>query len=67
MAATRKITNRAFSVLLIAAMVVCGMGVYLVRYIEDGKDWALYFSRENSGSTGQLTDRNGIILASRLL
>ena len=37
MAATRKITNRAFSVLLIAAMVVCGMGVYLVRYIEDGK------------------------------
>ena len=49
--------------LLIAAMVVCGMGVYLVRYIEDGKDWALYFSRENSGATGQLTDRNGIILA----
>ena len=40
-------------------MVVCGMGVYLTRYIEHGKDWALYFSRENSGATGQLTDFSG--------
>ena len=49
--------------LLLAALVVCGMGVYLVRYVEHGKDWALYFSRANSGATGQLTDRNGIVLA----
>ena len=49
--------------LLIAALVVCGMGVYLTRYIEHGKDWALYFSRANSGSTGHIVDRNGITLA----
>lgn len=49
--------------LLLAALVICGMGVYLVRYVEHGKDWALYFSRANSGATGQLTDRNGIVLA----
>ena len=49
--------------LLIAALVVCGMGVYLTRYVEDGRRWALYFSRENSGASGQITDRNGIILA----
>ena len=59
----RKITNRAFSVLLIAVLVVCGMIVYLTRYIDHGKEWALYFSRANSGSTGQIVDRNGITLA----
>ena len=30
----RKITNRAFSLLLIAALVICGMGVYLMNYID---------------------------------
>ena len=45
----RKITNRAFSLLLIAALVICGMGLYLVEYVDRGQDWALYFSRVNSG------------------
>lgn len=63
MAATRKITNRAFSVLLIAALVVFGMSVYLTRYIAHGEEWALYFSRANSGATGHIVDRNGITLA----
>ena len=63
MAATKKITNRAFSVLLIAALVICGMAVYVMRYVDHGKEWALYFSRANSGSTGQIVDRNGITLA----
>ncbi len=49
--------------LLIAALVVCGMGLYVVRYIEHGADWALYFSNSNLGSTGHITDRNGIVLA----
>lgn len=60
----RKITNRAFSLLLIAALVVCGMGFYLVEYVDRGQDWALYFSRVNSGSSGLLLDRNGQMLAS---
>lgn len=60
----KKITNRAFSVVLIAALVIVGLTVYVLRYIDSGEDWALYFSRANSGSTGELTDRNGVMLAS---
>ena len=60
----RKITNRAFCVLLIAAGVIFGMIVYVLNYIDHGQDWALYFSRSNSGSTGMLLDRSGIVLAS---
>ena len=39
------------------------MSVYVLRYIDHGEDWALYFSRANTGSTGHLVDRNGITLA----
>ena len=60
----KKINRRAFSVLLIALAVIFGLGVYILRYIDHGQDWALYFSRANSGSTGELTDRNGVLLAS---
>lgn len=59
----KKLTGRAFCVLLIAALVVFGMGVYLMRYIDRGADWALYFSRANSGSSGVLVDRSGEMLA----
>ncbi|MBQ2961251.1 MAG: penicillin-binding protein [Oscillospiraceae bacterium] len=59
----KKITNRALSVLLIAALVIFGMGAYIINYIDHGKEWALYFSRSNSDSTGHLVDRNGIVLA----
>lgn len=60
----KKITRRAVSVLLLAAMVICGMVVYVLRYVDHGQDWALYFSRLNSGSRGELLDRNGVLLAS---
>lgn len=59
----KKITRRAFCVLLIAAMVMFGMGMYLVRYVEHGQEWAMYFSRANSGSSGALLDREGVTLA----
>ena len=59
----RKITNRAFSLLLIAALVIGGMGLYLLEYIDRGESWAKYFSRVNSGSSGVLLDRNGQVLA----
>ena len=49
--------------LLLAALVICGMAVYVMRYVDHGKEWALYFSRANSGSVGQIIDRNGITLA----
>ena len=59
----KKITTRAVSVLLIAALVIVGLTVYVLRYIDEGRDWALYFSRANSGSTGEILDRNGVSLA----
>ena len=59
----KKITNRAVSVLLLAALIIAGLVLYTLRYIDDGRDWALAFSRANSGSSGSLTDRNGVLLA----
>lgn len=59
----KKIRRRAISVLIIAALVISGMVAYVIRYIDKGQDWALYFSRSNSESTGQLVDRNGVMLA----
>lgn len=60
----KKITSRAVSVLLIAALVIAGMGLYIGRYIFHGEDWALFFSGANSDSTGVIKDRNGVVLAS---
>ncbi len=59
----KKITRRAFSVLLLALLVIVGLTNYVLRYIDHGEDWALYFNRLNSGSSGELLDRNGIVLA----
>ena len=59
----KKITRRAFAVLLLAALVIVGMTGYVLRYVEHGRDWALSFSRANSGSTGAILDRNGLPLA----
>lgn len=60
----KKITNRAISVLLLAAVVISGMLVYVIRYADQGRDWALAYSQANSGSTGAILDRNGVVLAS---
>lgn len=60
----KKITHRAVSVLLLAALIVAGLVLYTIRYVDEGRDWALSFARANSGSTGALSDRNGRLLAS---
>lgn len=59
----KRMTRRAVSVLLLAAAIICGMVLYVLRYVDDGAGWALYFSRANSGSTGQVLDRRGTQLA----
>ncbi|MBR5342987.1 MAG: penicillin-binding protein [Oscillospiraceae bacterium] len=59
----KKITNRAVSLLLIAALIIVGLVAYTLRYLDDGKDWALAFARQNSGSSGTMTERNGLLLA----
>mgnify|MGYP000924709729 CR=1 FL=1 len=63
-----KVKRRAMSALLVAVLVLGGIGVYIVRYIEHGAEWATFAANSSvytSGvlSTGTLTDRNGVVLA----
>ncbi|MCR5090600.1 MAG: penicillin-binding protein [Oscillospiraceae bacterium] len=60
----KKVNRRAFSVLLIALLIVVGLLSYTRRYLQSGERWATYFSRLNSSSEGLITDRNGVLLAS---
>ena len=60
----KKITRRAFSVLLLALAIIFGMTVFVLRYVDEGKTWALRFARANAGAGGELLDRNGVVLAS---
>lgn len=60
----KQITNRAVSVLLLAALVILGMLLFVFRYLDRGQDWAAAYARENAGSSGALIDRNGVVLAS---
>ena len=39
----KKVKRRAASALLIAALLVVGLAVYLVRLADDGGAWASYF------------------------
>ena len=65
----KKVTTRAFAVLLLMALVVAGMGVYLFRLVRDGDDWATFPYNQSIYSNGVLnrgsvTDRDGVVLAS---
>lgn len=59
----KKITTRAASVLLLAMLVIVGMNVYVLRYIDHGRSWALKFARLNTESSGTIVDREGTLLA----
>ena len=60
----KQITNRAVSVLLLAAFVIVGTLLYVFRFVDHGQDWAAAYSRENAGASGAIIDRNGVVLAS---
>ena len=60
----KKVTRRAISALLVAALIITGTAFYCWRYITDGADWASFFGNENVTGTSVLTDRNGVALAS---
>lgn len=67
-AGMNKVKRRAMSVLLVAVLVLGGIGVYIVRYIEHGAEWATFAANSSvytSGvlNTGTLTDRSGVVLA----
>ena len=65
----KKVTGRALAVLLLAAILIGGMGVYLYRLIRDGGDWAAFYANDSVYAQGVLNrgavlDRNGDMLAS---
>lgn len=65
----RRLRRRAAFSLLIAAALLIGLAVYLIRYVQSGADWALspvnstYYSGGRLRA-GTLTDRAGTVLAS---
>lgn len=46
----KKVKNRAWSSLLIALLLVVGLGVYLVKLADNGGAWASYFSGGTPGA-----------------
>ena len=61
----KRIKRRAFSALLVAVLLICGIGIYVYRFARDGESWATFSANEaiyNNGKllTGTITDRNGI-------
>ena len=58
----KKVKNRAWSSLLIALLLVVGLGVYLVKLADNGGAWASYFSGGTPGGT--ILDRTGVTLYS---
>ncbi len=65
----KKVRRRALAVILLAAMIVGLTGVFILRLVRDGDDWASFPSNGNAYSggklkTGKVVDRNGTVLLS---
>lgn len=60
----KKVSLRAYSAILVALCVLALLAVYIVRYINHGEDWALFFDYSTSTFSYEITDRNGVTLAS---
>ena len=62
-----KVQHRAISALLIAALILVGIGVYIARYLQNGAKWATFAVGGNYTSgvvnIGTIQDRNGVVLA----
>lgn len=63
----KKVSKRAFSALILAAVLLLGMAVLLVNYFVKGDDWAVFPGSPHVYSGGNLnagiiTDRGGIVL-----
>lgn len=64
----KKVKFRASFALLIAAALVLGLALYVLRFARDGDDWAAFSANDSiyqDGvlNTGTVTDRNGTVLA----
>lgn len=64
----KKVTTRSYAAIIVAALLLVGLGVYLVRLASDGGDWAGFYANDSVYKNGALncgvvTDRNGVTLA----
>lgn len=64
----KKIKRRAYSALILALIVVAGMGIYVFRLVTQGHDWATFRANqtiyeEGVLKSGTVYDRNGTVLA----
>ena len=64
----KKVKRRAACALLVAAALVLGLAVYVLRFARDGGDWAAFSANASiyqGGvlNVGTVTDRNGVVLA----
>ena len=64
----KKVTTRSYAAIIVAALILVGLGVYLVRLAADGGDWASFYANDSVYKNGVLncgsvTDRNGVFLA----
>ena len=64
----KKVTTRAFAVLLLVVLTLAGTGVFIYRLAVDGGDWATFYANQSIYSEGVLNrgsvaDRNGLVLA----
>lgn len=64
----KKIKRRATAAAIVALLVIFGLVVYIIRYVKDGTDWALFVANQDlytDGvlSSGTVKDRNGVLLA----
>jgi peptidoglycan glycosyltransferase len=60
----KKVTHRAISALIVAALVITGVLFYGYKYVKEGASWASFFGSNNVVGTSTLTDRNSVVLAS---
>lgn len=65
----KKVTKRASAVLIVAMLVMLGVGIYMFRLVTQGGEWASFFAASGVSDTEDpsvtpptLTDRNGLIL-----
>jgi len=64
----KKVTTRAFAALLLAGLILLGVGIYLVRLVRDGGEWASFYANDSVYKNGALdrgtvTDRDDTLLA----
>ena len=65
----KRVKNRANAVIIIALLLIAGLCLYLIRLVDNGREWAMFKGNQGiyqSGalSVGTLRDRNGTLLAS---